>query len=133
MRFMQPKISKIPDFRFTLHFYEEKSMKTIFTSAVASFMLFSLAAPAGAECVGPVVMGECVSGTSVKGFDNGPNTGYQGSSGTRYDYDLNNPVDRNRYSIDLDAQRRDQQSGTFDAGRSLDQLQGQTGGGFKSW
>ena len=108
-------------------------MKTIFTGAVASFLLFSVAAPAKAECVGPVVMGKCLSGTSVRGFDNGSNTGYQGSSGARYDYNLNNPVDRNRYNVDLDAQRRDQQSGTFDAGRSLDQLQGQTGGGFKSW
>ncbi len=108
-------------------------MRTIFTSAVASLLLISLAAPAKADCVGPVVMGECVSGTSVRGFDNSSNTGYQGSSGTRYDYDLNNPVDRNRYNVDLDAQRRDQQSGTFDSGRSLDQLQGQAGGGFKSW
>ena len=108
-------------------------MKAIFTSAIASFLLFNLAAPVKADCVGPVVMGECVSGTSVPGFDNGSNTGYQGSSGTRYDYDLNNPVDRNRYSIDLDAQRRDQQSATFDAGRSLDQPQGQRGGGFRSW
>lgn len=108
-------------------------MKTIVISAVASFLLFSLAAPAKAECVGPVVMGKCVSGTSVRGFDNGSNTGYQGSSGTRYDYNLNNSADRNRYNIDLDAQRRDQQSGKFDAGRSLDQLQGQSGGGYRTW
>ena len=106
-------------------------MKTIFTGAVASFLLFSVAAPAKAECVGPVVMGKCVSGTSVRGFDSGSSSGYQGSSGTRYDYNLNNPVDRNRYNLDLDAQRRDQQSGRFDAGRSLDQLQGQSGGGFR--
>ncbi len=105
-------------------------MKTIFTSAVASFLLFSLPAPANANCVGPVVMGECLSGTSVRGFDNDSNTGHQGSSGARYDYNLNNPADRNRYSIDLDAQRRDQQNGKLDAGRNLDQLQGQSGGGF---
>lgn len=108
-------------------------MKTIFTSAVASFLLFSMAASVKAECVGPVVMGKCVSGTSIRGYDNGSNTGYQGASGTRYDYNLNNPADRNRYSIDQDAQRRDQQTGPFDAGRNLDRLQGQTGGGFKSW
>lgn len=108
-------------------------MKAIFTNVITSFLLFGLAAPAKAECVGPVVMGKCVSGTSVRGFDNGSNNGYQGSSGTRYDYNLNNPVDRNQYNIDLDAQRRDQQSGTFDAGRRLDQRQGQAGGGFQSW
>lgn len=117
--------------RSTHHYSQDQLMKTIFTGAVASFLLFSVATPAKAECVGPVVMGKCVSGTSVRGFDSGSSSGYQGSSGTRYDYDLNNPVDRNRYNLDLDAQRRDQQSGRFDAGRSLDQLQGQSAGGFR--
>lgn len=106
-------------------------MKKIITGALASFLLFSIAAPAKAECVGPVVMGKCMSGTSVRGFDNGANSGYQGSSGTRYDYDLNNPVDRNRYNVDLDAQRRDQMDGRYDAGRNRDQLQGQFGGGYR--
>ena len=125
------QISRTSVFRFPHHFYQDQLMKTIFTGAVASFLLFSVTTPAKAECVGPVVMGKCVSGTSVRGFDNGSGSGYQGSSGTRYDYNLNNPVDRNRYNLDLDAQRRDQQSGAFDAGRSLDQLQGQSGGGFR--
>lgn len=106
-------------------------MKKIITSALASFLLFSIAAPAKAECVGPVVMGKCMSGTSVPGFDNGSHSGYQGSSGTRYDYNLNNPTDRNRYNVDLDAQRRDQMDGRYDAGRNLDQLQGQFGGGYR--
>ena len=107
-------------------------MKTIFAGALASFLAFGLVAPANAECVGPVVMGKCVSGTSIQGYGDS-DSGYKGSSGTRYQYDLSNPVDRNRYSTDLDAQRRDQQSGVFDAGRSLDQLQGQSGGGYRSW
>ena len=106
-------------------------MKMIFTGAMASAMLFSLAGSANAGCVGPEVMGKCMSGTSVPGFDNGSSPGYQGPSGARYDYNLNNPADRNRYNLDLDAQRRDQQSGRFDAGRSLDQLQGQPGGGYR--
>lgn len=106
-------------------------MKEIITGALASFLLFSVAVPAKAECVGPVVIGKCMSGTSVRGFDNGSNGGYQGSSGTRYEYDMNNPVDRNRYNVDLDAQRRDQIDGRYDAGRSLDQLQGQFGGGYR--
>ena len=54
--------------------------------------------------------------------------GYQGSSGARYQYDLSNPADRGRYSIDLDAQRRDQLS--VDVGRSQDLLRGQYGGGL---
>jgi len=125
------QISRTLAFRFTHDFYRDQLMKTIFTGAVASFLLLSMATSAKAECVGPVVMGKCLSGTSVRGFDSGSSSGYQSSSDTPYEYDLNNPADRNRYNLDLDAQRRDQQSGRFDAGRSLDQLQGQSGGGFR--
>ena len=107
-------------------------MKTIFTSAVASLLFLSLVSPAKADCVGPVVMSKCISGTSIRGYGNGSDGGYQGSSGTRYDYNLNNPVERDRYNIDLDAQRRDQMNGRYDAGRSLDQLQGQFGGGVRT-
>ena len=57
----------------------------------------------------------------------GANRGHQGSSGARYQYDLNNPVERNRYSIDLDAQRRDTMK--INPG-SLDELKGQQGGGY---
>jgi hypothetical protein len=57
------------------------------------------------------------------------NGSYQGSSGAQYQYDLNNPVDRNRYSTDLDAQRRD--SMNVDSGSSLDKLRGQNGGGYQ--
>jgi hypothetical protein len=59
---------------------------------------------------------------------NQPGT-YQGSSGTRYQYDLNNPADRGRYSIDLDAQRRDYLNRPYDAGSTLDTLRGQHGAG----
>lgn len=57
----------------------------------------------------------------------GSSGGYQGSSGAQYQYDLNNPVDRNRYSTDVDAQRRDMQK--INPG-SLDELRGQNGGGY---
>jgi hypothetical protein len=40
---------------------------------------------------------------------------------------MNNPADSNRYSIDLDAQRRDMMK--INPG-SLDELKGQNGGGF---
>ena len=40
---------------------------------------------------------------------------------------VNNPADRNRYGIDLDAQRRDMQK--INPG-SLDDLRGQNGGGY---
>lgn len=87
------------------------------------FLPFSINA-AYARCVGPVVNGECL-GAEVYGSDS---NGYEGSSGSRYQYDLSNPSDRNRYGIDLDAQRRDQMS--LDPGRSLDRGMGQYGGGI---
>jgi hypothetical protein len=57
-----------------------------------------------------------------------PDAGYQGSSGTRYQYDMNNPSDSNRYSTDLNAQRRDQMN--LDTRRNLDRGLGQKGGGI---
>ena len=87
------------------------------------FFVFSVHT-VSAKCVGSVVMGNCY-GTEVPGSDS---SGYQGTSGSNYQYDLNNPADRNSYSTDLDAQRRDQMN--LDSGRSLDQGLGQYGGGI---
>jgi|SaaInlStandDraft_7_1057024.scaffolds.fasta_scaffold21022_4 hypothetical protein len=53
---------------------------------------------------------------------------YQSSSGARYQYDMSNPSDRIDYSVDVDAQRRDQMN--VDPSRSLDQGLGQYGGGI---
>ena len=78
-----------------------------------------------ARCVGSVVNGQCM-GTEVYGSDDSYG-GYQGSSGSSYQYDLNNGSDRNSYSIDLDAQRRDQMN--LNSG-NLDGLRGQQGGGI---
>ncbi|MDO5667355.1 MAG: hypothetical protein Q4G44_05980 [Alcaligenaceae bacterium] len=58
-------------------------------------------------------------------------SGYQSSSGTQYDYDLSNPVDRTRYSIDLEAQQRDSTQGSISTSRSMDQLKGEYGGGYR--
>lgn len=82
-----------------------------------------------ARCVGPVVNGECL-GTEVYGSEDDESTGdrYNGASGSSYQYDLNDPKDRNAYSIDLDAQRRDQMSS--DPGKALDEKNGQRGGGI---
>jgi hypothetical protein len=54
---------------------------------------------------------------------------YTSSSGNNYQYDLANPVDRNRYSIDTDAQRRDALN-TPDQYR--DRSRGEYGGGGRS-
>ena len=61
-------------------------------------------------------------------YDNNSGDRYQGSSGNTYQYDMSNPVDRNSYSIDLDAQRRDSMS--VDPTRSMDRSMGQYGGGI---
>jgi len=107
-------------------------MKKIAVGSIVLTLFLSLANPASAGCVGPVVMGECLSGTSIPGYDSNSERNYQGSSGAQYQYDLSKPSDRNQYSIDLDAQRRDKMEAPYDAGRQLDQLQGQRGGGYRS-
>ena len=78
-----------------------------------------------AECIGPVVNGQCLSGVNNGGSDS---SDYQGSSGSNYQYDMSNGSDRNSYSIDLDAQRRDQMYNGV--GTSQDRLRGQYGGGI---
>ncbi|MEW8441342.1 MAG: hypothetical protein AB2689_24600 [Candidatus Thiodiazotropha taylori] len=92
---------------------------------VTSVFLFFCVNTAYARCIGSFVNGNCY-GTEVYGSDQG--SGYSGYSGSTYQYDLSNPVDRNSYSIDLDAQRRDQMN--LDPGRSLDRGMGQFGGGI---
>ena len=56
------------------------------------------------------------------------NSSYESSSGTKYQYDMSNPSDRNDYSIDLDAQRRDQMS--INPSRNFDKDINQYGGGI---
>lgn len=65
------------------------------------------------------------AGRSNSGSGNG---GYQGSSGARYEYNLNNPADSLRYGVDPAAQLRDQIA--VDPGRTLDRDTGQYGGGY---
>lgn len=90
---------------------------------VTSILLVLTFNTASAGCFGSVVNGACI-GTEV---DDSESTDYQGSSGARYQYDMSDPSDRTEYSVDLDAQRRDQMS--VDPGRSIDRGIGQYGGG----
>ena len=60
--------------------------------------------------------------------NNNDDSNYEGSSGTKYQYDLSDPSDKLDYSIDLDAQMRDSLS--VDPSRTLDQGLGQYGGGI---
>ena len=60
--------------------------------------------------------------------DNGePNYRYESYTGTKYQYDLSDPMDRIDYSLDLDAQMRDRinPNPMID----MDQDMGQIGGG----
>jgi len=97
---------------------------------LASTLAFGTMAQAG--CIGTVISGSCY-GTYVDNPRIGSSSdsgGYKGSSGTKYDYDLSRPSDRNRYNLDLDAQRRDSLS--LSPGRSLDRGLGQFGGGISN-
>ena len=103
-------------------------MKTILI-LISLLSLATVINTASARCIGPVVNGECL-GTEVYGSDDDDSTDKQhrGSSGSSYQYDLNDPIDQNAYSLDLDAQRRDQMS--TDPGKKLDEKSGQSGGGI---
>ena len=99
--------------------------KLLFSSAI-----FCLSFNTYGGCVGPVVNGECLSGTEVYGYNYGDSDEpqYESSTGSTYQYDLNDPRDSNRYSTDLDAQRRDQMN--TDPRRDTDRRTGQYGGGI---
>ena len=95
---------------------------------VLAAAFIGLNASAYAGCVGPVVNGQCLSGTSIPSYDSGNNSGYRSNSGANYQYDLNKPTDKNSYSTDLDAQRRDQMNA--DPRKGMDKNSGQRGGGI---
>lgn len=84
-----------------------------------------------AGCAGQVVNGECIGAyidNPNVGSRSNNNSGYTSSSGTQYQYDLNNSSDNLRYSTDLDAQRRDQMN--LNNNRRQDRGTGQYGGGI---
>lgn len=58
-------------------------------------------------------------------------SGYQGGSGNRYQYDMNNGNDRLNYSVDTGAQQRDYYNNMYDTSgnRQQDRSNGQYGGG----
>ena len=91
---------------------------------IGSSLLFAIFSVSYAE---PIRWQPVTSGTPMPMPGYGSSGGYKGASGAQYQYDLNNPADRNRYSTDLDAQRRDMQK--INPG-SLDELRGQNGGGY---
>lgn len=106
-------------------------MKNIIVGSTLLFAIFSI------SYADPITWQPVSSGSSSESSNqqyrgssaSSTNGNYEGSSGAQYQYDLNKPVDRNQYSIDLGAQRRD--SLNVDSGSSLDKLRGQNGGGYQ--
>lgn len=91
-------------------------------AAFCSAAMLILATNAHAGCIGAVVNGSCAGA-----YVDSPSVGSNSNNNSGYQYDLNNPSDRNAYSIDLDAQRRDTMD--LDMGRQLENGLGQYGGG----
>lgn len=54
---------------------------------------------------------------------------YKGISGTKYKYDLNNPMDKLDYLLDVDAQLNDKLN-SIDPNVQFDKAMGQNGGGI---
>ena len=63
--------------------------------------------------------------------NNNDDARYEGMSGTKYKYDLSDPVDRMDYSLDLDAQINDKLNAPINPGVGLDRSMGQYGGGIQ--
>lgn len=96
-------------------------------------LMLGIGSTAYAGCIGSIVNGQCMGTYSDNpniGTRSNENSGYQGSSGSHYQYDLNDPSDKLDYSIDIDAQRRDEMN--LDPGRSIDRGLGENGGGIYS-
>jgi len=62
---------------------------------------------------------------------NDNDSNYEGSSGTKYKYDLSDPSDRIDYSTDVDAQMNDKLNAPINPGVGLDRSMGQYGGGIQ--
>ena len=67
-----------------------------------------------------------------KSQTNNQSSGYQGSSGQRYQYDMSNGNDRLRYSTDVGAQQRDNNYNMYNTNGNVqkDKNNGQYGGGL---
>ncbi len=64
-------------------------------------------------------------------FNNSADMNYRGDSGVNYKYDLNRPVDKIRYDIDVNAKFRDDYASPYTKMKvESDRDRGQFGGGF---
>ena len=90
-----------------------------------------------------IIVAIIMTGLSLQAYDirqydmgrsqtNNQSSGYQGSSGNRYQYDMSSGNDRAAYSVDTAAQQRDYYNNLYDTSRSRqqDRSNGQFGGGI---
>jgi len=68
-------------------------------------------------------------GNGFNSSSNDSSSGYKGSSGRTYQYDMSNQNDRLRYSTDTGAKKRDMSAGGY-VDKMRDQHKGQYGGGI---
>ncbi len=64
-------------------------------------------------------------------FATGLSADYQGYSGQRYKYDLNNPSDRMNYNVDVGAKFNDKFESKYNYDVKMDRQMGQYGGGIQ--
>jgi|TARA_Y100001001_G_scaffold51642_1_gene47812 hypothetical protein len=112
----------------------EHLMKNGILTIATLALVWSVAGPAHARCVGPVVNGQClgtnVGSPSTSSDQQGTQHNYRSGSGATYQYDLSRPGDSIQYQYDRDAQRRDQMNS--DPRRKQDRKQNQFGGGINN-
>ena len=63
--------------------------------------------------------------------NNNDDAKYEGTSGTKYKYDLSDPSDKIEYSTDVEAQMNDRLNAPINPGVGLDRSMGQYGGGIR--
>ena len=69
-----------------------------------------------------------VDDSSTNMYSNSSSRGYESSTGNRYQYDMSDPGDAVEYSVDVEAQMRDDMS--VNPSREIDRGLGEYGGGI---
>lgn len=100
---------------------------------VAIFVLFALSAAAGGlSYLEKSELREAgLSFREINEIDRTSEYRYEGSSGTRYKYNLSDPVDKREYNVDIDAQINDRIHMPTKPGVKMDRLLRQYGGGVE--
>jgi len=73
-----------------------------------------------------------MSRSDIREIEEKSEYGYEGSSGTRYKYDLSEPDDKMKYDLDVDAQMNDKVYMPTKPGVKIDRGLNQYGGGVEN-